>query len=290
MKIGICNNENSYTKRYGDKAYIKLRELGFDAVDFNSLADTEGIYYTLPRSESDEMLLLHKKLSGDAGITINQSHGPWRWPPRDNTAEERAERMEKMKRAVRMASIVGTENLVIHPIMPFGIEDIGTENENATWEMNLEFMSELLGCAKDFGVTICFENMPMPRFSIGSPELILKFVKEMNDDNFKICLDTGHVQVYEETGLVLGEETRRLGKYIKCLHVHDNKYGRDMHLFPTFGNADWHDFGKALADIGYNGVFSLEVTPPENISDKLYEEMSVMLRDISREIIGYGNA
>ena len=56
--------------------------------------------------------------------------------------------------------------------------------------------------------------------SIATPEKILEFVKEINDDHFKICLDTGHVSVFSE--LSIGNEIRKLGDYIRVLHIHDN--------------------------------------------------------------------
>ncbi len=56
---------------------------------------------------------------------------------------------------------------------------------------------------------ICFENMLMREISLATPADILKFVKAINDDNFKICLDIGHVAVFND--LVPGDEVRRLG-------------------------------------------------------------------------------
>lgn len=43
--------------------------------------------------------------------------------------------------------------------------------------------------------------------------------------------------------------------------------GRSIFTFP--GGADRNDFGKELANIEYDGVFILEVTPLQNIQAKL---------------------
>lgn len=53
-----------------------------------------------------------------AGITISQIHGPWQWPPHDSTDEERAERLDKMKKSVIICSLLGCQYMVVHPIMP----------------------------------------------------------------------------------------------------------------------------------------------------------------------------
>lgn len=281
MKIGIeFNIFNSGYCRYGDKKYIKLKEHGFSCIDFN-MSNTNTEIYTSP--ESDKLLLREKALADDASIEINQAHGPWRSPPRDGTAEERAERMDKMKKSIRSASLLGCKNWVIHPLMPLGADDTVTGNEKGTWEINLMFMKELLITAKEYGVKICLENVPMAKFSLAKPAAILNFAEAINDENFKICLDTGHASLFDD--LSLCDEVRRLGDKIKVLHVHDNKYGKDLHLMPYFGTIDWKAFAISLKDIGYNGVFSLETSAPNTLPDFLFEKSSILLYEIANEII-----
>ena len=86
--------------------------------------------------------------------------------------EDRKERMEKMKKSIRYTAVLGCKYWVIHPIMPFGVCEKDTEDAQKTWDMNIEFMSELLKVAKEVGVTICFENMPMLQFSLAKPDKI----------------------------------------------------------------------------------------------------------------------
>lgn len=274
MKIGITG-----CTRYGDEQYKKLKEYGFDCVDFG-MADTDSEYYTLPEAEADALLLRHKALAKEAGIEISQVHGPWRYPPMDSTPEEREERFEKMSRSIRATALLGCKNWVIHPIMPFGTHDTEIGKEKETWELNVEFFRRLIPVAKEYGVTICFENMPMLAFSMAKPEDILRFVEEMNDENFEVCLDTGHVTVFRE--LSLGDETRRLGKHVKCLHVHDNRANLDMHLMPYLGKAGWEDFVAALKEIGYDGVFSLETAPPNLFPEPIYDKLSSAYADLCR--------
>ena len=281
MKIGTeFNIFSSGYCRYGDKKYIKLKEHGFSCIDFN-MSNTNTELYTSPAS--DELLLREKSLADNAGIEIYQAHGPWRSPPKDKAAEDRAERMEKMKKSIRMASLLGCKNWVIHPLMPFGADDTATGYEKETWDINLRFMKELLITAKEYGVTVCLENMPMTLFSMAKPESILKFVEETDDENFKICLDTGHASLFDDVSLC--DEVRRLGDKIKVIHVHDNKCGKDLHLMPYFGTIDWKAFALALKDIGFDGVFSLETTVPGKLPDPLFEKCSIMLYEIADEII-----
>lgn len=276
MEIGMCSQ---YYERWGDLRYRKMKEHGYAYIDYN-LADTDGPAYSCGERELEALMQKERELVGQAGMEISQVHGPWRWPPRDNTPQERQERMEKMKRSIQATALLGCRNWVIHPVMPYGIEDKGTGHEQETWEINIAFMGELLETAREYGITICLENMPMPDFSIGSPSEILRFVREMDDEQFKICLDTGHVAVYQ--GLTPAGAMRELGETVRVLHVHDNNGKADLHYMPYFGVIDWPDFSRALKECGFQGVFSLETAPPQKLPDEIYDQMCRTLAGIAR--------
>lgn len=283
MKIGIQTSTFD-TKGYGrwkEETYKKLKEHGYSCTDLD-LSNTESEIYSVTEKEAEKLIKHEKKLADLSHIEIVQMHGPWRWPPRDLTQDDRCERAEKMEKSIRLASIIGCKNWVIHPIMPYGTEEIETENAERTRDMNLEFMSRLLETAKEYGVTICFENMPMHKFSLSKPNEVLEFVNEINDDNFKICLDTGHVSVFSD--LDLAQEVRRCGDKIRTLHVHDNSHGYDMHMIPYFGIIDWKGFACALRDIKFDGCFSLETMPPRILSDDIFEDMCKALFKTAKEI------
>ena len=268
--------------RFGESKFEKIKEAGFSCVDY-SICNTDIFLYNAPFDEAKEYMLKEKDLAFKAGIKIEQMHGPWRFPPRDFEDADRAERMEKMKRSIRLASLLDCKNWVVHPIMPFGIEDKGTGNEEKTYEFNISFMKDLLVTAKECGVTICLENMPFKDFTISTPDEILRVVNEINDDNFKICLDTGHVVcINEETP---ADAVRKLGDKISALHVHDTRAFHDDHTMPYFGVINWKDFGKALNEIGFEGGFSWEITLGSKFSDKTFMSTAKLLSDIAGEII-----
>lgn len=54
---------------------------------------------------------------------------------------------------------------------------------------------------------------------------------------------------------------------------------------PYTGMIDWDDFAKALKEIHFKGVFSLETTPSRKLPTPLFEEMSIILAKIAKEII-----
>ncbi len=268
MKIGIT--ESSYRVYPKEIRYQKMKEHGFTHADYG-MSNTEVAPYTLDDAAFDAYLAEERRLAEDAGIIISQVHGPWRWPPQDATEEDRAERMEKMKRSIRGTAVLGCKNWIVHPIMPYGINELGTDDAQKTWDLNLVFMRELLSYAKENGVIICFENMPMPNFSLGSVEAIMRFVNEMNDDHFRVCLDTGHVNVFP--GQTLYDAVHMIGDKLQTLHVHDNSGKSDEHKLPWLGTADWEGFGRALREIGFDGVFSYETGPAIALPVDLYGDM-----------------
>ena len=283
MRIGMGTNlyDSEGYGRFGEGLYPLLKEHGFSCTDYNAM-DTDSKLYTLPEAESDAMLIYEKELAQKNGITIWQVHGPWRWPAKDSTSEDRAERLLSMKKSIRMASVLGATYWVIHPIMPCGVEEIGTSDALKTWELNLEFMRELLKTAKELGVTICMENLPFAGFSMSRPEKVWEFVKEINDDNFKICIDTGHVSVFDD--LDVGDVVKKFGDEIRVFHIHDSRYNQDAHLMPFMGVIDWENFASALKDIGFDGVFSFETMPPYGLPDFLFEKTSKLLCEYAQYI------
>lgn len=141
MQIRICAStfdKNGYG-RFGNRTYEKLKEQGFSATDF-SMMETEYGLYVLSQSESDVRLKGERELAEKAGIDIFQVHGPWRWPPQDLVEEDRKERIEKMEFSIRAASVLGAKNWVMHPLMPFGIQDINISREKETRDINLDFL------------------------------------------------------------------------------------------------------------------------------------------------------
>ena len=279
MKIGIGLGSH---QRWGEQRYLKLKEHGYSAVDFNMM-DTNNFPYSDTLEQTEALLLKENKLAKEADVEIYQVHGPWHWPPNDSTEELRNIKLENVKRSLWATSVLECKNWVIHPIMPCDINEKGTEKQKITLELNLDFMKKVLEIAKGYGITVCLENMPMRNFSLATPYEILDFVKLINDDNFKICLDTGHVATFPE--LSVAQAVRDLGKEIRAFHIHDSFPDRDLHLLPYFGTTDWNDFSQALKDINYSGALCLETAPNHKLPNDIYEEMCITLSKIMNTII-----
>ena len=263
MRIGI--GVGSY-QRWGNDRYKKINQHGFSCVDFNMM-DTKSFPYNDSIKETEEKLAIEKGFKTICGI--------------DEAL--RNAKLEHIKRSLWATSILGCKNWVLHPIMPCDINEKGTEQQKNTLDINYTFMNKVLEIAKQYDITVCLENMPMRNFSLATPYEILDFVKLINDPNFKICLDTGHVATFPE--LSLSKAVRDLGNEIHAFHIHDSFPDRDLHLLPCFGTIDWDDFSKALKDINYTGGLCLETAPPHKLPDDIYEELCVILSKIVHNIV-----
>ena len=251
MKTGNTSGAFSYLPI--DRMYVRMRELGYDAVD-QDLADTNAPCYRDAASMEAHCKVI-RAAAEDAGIEISQVHGPW--PTDDTTAENRAETLENMRLAVYGCHCLGAPYLIIHPQMPYGW---GRE-EDADFALSLtvELMKNLMPDCEKYGVTLCLENMPMTAHRISTMDRIAEAVEMVGHPNAAICFDTGHTNVY---GHDLGDAVRTAGKYLRTLHVHDNDGKADRHQLPWLGTADWNSFTAALAETGFDGVMSLETRGP----------------------------
>lgn len=285
MKIGIGPY---YIKEYGVKSGAeRMHRHGYEYLDFGFYSKTDNGLYPSDESEFVRVAEGWRDALKENGYKVNQIHGPWQWPITDGTEEGRAERFEKMSKALLGASIIGARYMAIHPIMPFGIEKHTKEEEEMLWALNVEYYTRLAEVGKECGVTICIENMPFPNFPISSAHDIMKLVKMIDHPFVRVCLDTGHANVVKPDP---AEAVKIIGKeYLKILHVHGNDGKDDLHFTPTIegDTVDWRAFTNALLEIDFGGVVSIEAFPKtEGKVDPEREDIELFLANATKRIAG----
>lgn len=280
MKIGI--ESSAYFGITGiEDGLARLKKHGFQAVDYQLFVDTDNALFSMSDEEFEAHLKRDCALAARLGIEISQSHGPWRYPPRDFTVGDREERFEKMARSLKGTRLLGCKYMVIHPVMPFGI---GRQSDpQAFMDINLDFFRRLCAVAEQEQVIICLENMPFPELPLSRPSEILAFVKQIGSPWLRICLDTGHCAV---CGVSPADAVRELGaEYLRVMHVHDNSGLSDNHWLPYYGVIDWPGFTKALHETGFDGVLSLECAVSEKLPDDILEHHQIGLALIAKSLI-----
>lgn len=307
-KISI-QTTNFLNDREGyDEKFQILKNAGFDAIDYNINANI-SIHeflssHSCPFFDMDEdQIIAHltpfKASALKNGLFFGQMHAPY---PPYIIGNDKVNRyiFETFKKSIRAAAFLECPFVVIHPINV--AYSLGAEREH---QLNMEMFTSLIPYAKEYGVTVCLENM----FQTTKGHLYeavcadfneaAKYVDDLNEiagkELFGFCFDLGHANI-------LGKNIRRsldiLGSRVKALHIHDNNTNEDLHLMPfTFAvnwgtelTTDWTGFINGLADIDYKGTISFETHQayhvfPKQVHPQMLSLMAAIGRYFSDEII-----
>lgn len=247
----ISNMTGFLAKKHGIvKAVELLIEAGFDGIDV-SMMDTGAFPYT---DDYKEVCAEIKAMCDRAGVKIVQAHAPF-----NHKTEDILEKY--IERDFEACALLGIPNIVVHPLTK------GTYNNfrETSCAANIEYYNILKPLAKKYGVKIAIENMwtvhPKTKrivdAALADPRELRSFVEDLGDPEvFTICLDLGHVALCAREP---EDAIRIIGDKLECLHVHDVDYIADLHTLPGVGRINWDNVCRALADVGYKGVFNLEV-------------------------------
>ena len=98
-----------------------------------------------------------------------------------------------------------------------------------------------------------------------------------------MCLDTGHFNIFKSDDIY--EDCLKINKKLQVLHIHDNNSYTDAHEFPYMGSFNWDKFAKALKEIDFDGVLSLETNAPNSVpSEEIYNLLDEALFKIIASI------
>jgi len=110
--------------------------------------------------------------------------------------------------------------------------------------------------ASEIGVKIAIENI----FE-DEPSNLKMLMENMNSDNFGICFDTGHFNLFSKVRLEDWMEA--LNPHIIELHLHDNDRTSDQHLPVSEGTFDFGKFFHLLKN--RDCIYTIEAHSPETV-------------------------
>lgn len=166
----------------------------------------------------------------------------------------------KLLRWIDLYEAIGIRNMVLH--CDVTLPEEWSFEEKA--EKNIERLRIVADYVKDKDVMICLENLG--RFTRSADDL-LYIIDRVGSDRFGICLDTGHLNLTDkdQRSFIL-----KAGKRLHALHIADNEGERDQHLMPfTCGKVDFCEVVRALREVGYDGLFNLEIPGERRIPREL---------------------
>ena len=127
--------------------------------------------------------------------------------------------------------------------------DLWLEKSLLTWR-------PLNAKAAAMGVKIAIENI----FE-DEPANLRMLMEKMNSDNFGICFDTGHFNLFSK--VPLENWLSALKPYIMELHLHDNDKTSDQHLPIGDGIFDFKSFFELIRD--KNCIYTLEAHSQQSV-------------------------
>ena len=252
--IGMQSNTYLANNKFGID-FKKFNEAGVGSLDFQDFVQVNNKIYKLSEEEFVNYLTELKKEADKYHQIFNQLHSIW--DPVFLFEHPEIDVDSLYIKTIEAAYYLGAKYVVMHTVCP---KDIYLWDPNIKYEtlygFNLDFFKKLIPIAKKYNTKIAIENLPfLGGENFFSPSNTLKLVNVLNDDSVVMCLDTGHFNIFKED--IYDFLVNAKGK-VQCFHIHDNYGDTDAHNFIHDGTFNWNKFAKALKDIKFEGVLSLE--------------------------------
>lgn len=278
-------------KKFGEKKAIEIiAKAGFDAVDLSlcGMREEDNIFNGDDYREKAKELL---EIARQNGVFFNQAHAYF---PSSFTEDQKTEiAVQKIKRGLEIASIVGAKVIVVHPMQH--LYYLVDDNDKKLKAINLNFYKELMPYCERYGIKVATENMwqtgKLSKVIVEStcakaPEFC-EYVDMIESKWMTACLDLGHCGLVGQTPENM---IRKLGHdRLGALHVHDNNGREDNHvqpMAPFVNSINWEEVCKALAEIDYQGDFTFEAEVMfKHANEYTVDAMAKHLHDIGRYLI-----
>ncbi len=211
-------------------------------------------------AEDETFLRESRRRISDAGLRVWSVHSPF-GKEVDISSEDigiRERGIAGIKRAILGCAALGGRIVVVHMS-----DNLPKGGDRAVYlGIARKSIDQIVEVARDNGIQIAIENL-LPNFLGESAEELLSVVDSYPPETVGVCLDTGHANVKAggdpEKAVAIA---RALANRIITTHLHDNDGTGDQHQVPGFGNIDWCEMSKTLAESTYDGPLMFEVTGP----------------------------
>lgn len=201
-----------------------------------------------------------RKIASEYGISLNSFHLPFMpFEQIDISSldcELRRSSISFNRELICKAADIGIDKFVVHP----SGEPIAPEDRPMRMEAAKDSLGILAETAAQNGGVICVEDLPRTCLGNCSKEM-LELLSA--DEHLRVCFDTNHLLFEDASDFV-----RMIGNKIITLHVSDRDEIDERHWLPGEGVLDWPAVYEALRQIGYDGIWTYELSlgPKESIS------------------------
>lgn len=281
LRIGVQSKNVVYDANPSE-GFEMLKRAGFSCADFslNSYLMNSSLYrgernsfFDQSDAELASFFTPHKEAAAKAGIRINQMHMPYPiYVPKGGKELNDYLREVVASKSMKVCAFFECPYIVVHGLKL--ARYLGSEE--LEWQETEKFIDSIAPMAKEYGITICIENLydGIGGHLIEGPccdarkaaERIDRINERYGAEVLGFCFDTGHANI---VGLDFESFITTLGHRLKVLHIHDNDGISDLHQIPfTFtktreniASTDWDGFLRGLKAIGFGGVLNFETAP-----------------------------
>ncbi len=184
--------------------------------------------------------------------------------------EQRKNAVEQFKNAVEVAKQLGVNLLTTCTSCPFELEFPfeQTRPTNQTWTVNIpkgldwkknyeefiEVINRFAEVCEEYDVRLAFE--PHPHRIMKNADSMLRIIDRVKSERIGMNLDPSHLFPMGDLPNVVAYQVKD-----RIFHTHfsDNDAQTNAHWRPGKGKIDWNAAVRALNDIGYSSVISLEL-------------------------------
>ncbi len=217
---------------------------------YSELSDEDG-FILLDRAPGAKVGKEFKAYADAKGFSYPQGH---LWLKANMLADDYMDTVDKLKNWLDMYEALDIKAAVLHT----------GRNENMTPAEMLARRVEVLTILTDYikgtDITICLENLTN---DLQHAQPILSLIDAVGSDHLGVCLDTGHLNLCP--GQSQYDFIKACGSRLKALHIADNEGKVDQHMIPYGrGHVAWNEVITGLREIGYTGLFNMEIPGESN--------------------------
>lgn len=215
-------------------------------------ASTEHLVQIETADEPEAAIEQTRRCLHEFGLFMPQAHALLQADVAAFDADGRREDVERLRAHVDIAARLGVRIVVIHP---GGRQGATTRVErDRILALNVEVFRRLGDLAGERGLRIGLENLA--RRGASMPYEMLDLLAAIDHPAIGITLDSSHANM---VGLDFKATICELGPHLIATHISDNDGSGDQHRTPGSGTIDWPAVLSALREVGYEGLFNLEI-------------------------------
>ena len=209
---------------------------------------------TPDQAKAEEILAASRKTGIRIHSVMNMDH--WKFPLSSANRSDVDRSIAGMETSLHNAKLWGADTVLLVP----GVVNAETPYEQC-YERSQANIRKLIPLAKEQNVIIAVEEV-WNKFLI-SPVDFARYVDSFNSPQIRAYFDVGNVVLYGYPQ----QWIRTLGKRIAKLHIKDFYFRKGETKWVNLGEGDiqWKQIHDALAEIGYSGTATVELSGGDGV-------------------------